>query len=281
MTGFGQGRALAPGFQVEVILRTLNGRFLDIRVRGLGEFPLLAHRVEEKLRASFTRGTLETTVRLTPLPGEGQKKLDLELAKVYWADLQVLGAALGLTEKPNLSHLLALGIFQEPKAAEESLWPALEEALGQALAEAEASQAREGGSLRQAFLREKNALAEGLAQAEISAREDQARAQEQLRARVQELAEVDPGRLSAELTLLLCHNDVREELDRMRAHLSRLEELLSQPGPVGKELEFLAQEMGREAGTLAAKAHSPELSQIALALRLSAERLREQARNVE
>lgn len=281
MTGFGQGQALAPEFQVEVTLRTLNGRFLDIRVRGLGEFPLLTHRVEEKLRAAFTRGTLEATVRLTTLPGQGRKKLDLELAKAYWADLQALGKALGLAQKPNLSDLLALGIFQEPKAEEELLWPAVEEALSQALAETEASRAREGEALRQILTREKNALVERLAQAEILAKEDQAQAQKQLRARVEELAGVDPMRLSAEMAILLSRNDVREELDRLRAHVSRLEELLSHPGPVGKELEFLAQELGREAGALAAKAHGPELSQLALELRLSAERLREQARNVE
>ncbi len=281
MTGFGQGRALAPGYQVEVALRTFNGRFLEIRVRGLGDFPLLAYRAEEKLRTAFARGSLEASVRLTPLPEAGRKKLDGELAKAYWADLQALRAALGVEEKPGLTHLLALGIFQESRPAEEALWPAMEEALNQAVAEALAERAGEGEVLRQVLLREKEGLAELLARAERAAQEDRERAEERLRTRAQELAGMDPARLGAELALLLARNDVQEELDRLQAHLNRLGELFTQEGTVGKELEFLAQEMGREAGTLAAKAYGAELGQIALELRLAAERLREQARNVE
>ena len=91
----------------------------------------------------------------------------------------------------------------------------------------------------------------------------------------------DSGTHKKELALWAERADVTEELDRLEAHLGRLEELLSADGPVGRELEFLAQELGREAGTLAAKARSVPLGQTALAIRLAADRIREQARNVE
>jgi Uncharacterized stress-induced protein len=281
MTGFGRGQAQAHGFQVEVDLRTLNGRFLEIRVRGLSDCPLILHLVEEKLRTSFYRGTVEATFRLTPIPEIGEKKVDLDLAKKYLADLRALRCALNVEEKPGLSHLLALGVFREIRPEEEFLWPAVEEALAGAIAQVQAERAREGEALREALARELQALHELLTKAEILAEKDQKIAAERLRAKAKELETLDPGRLSAEIALLLGRIDVREELDRLQAHAQRWGELLSQDGSVGKELEFLAQEIAREAGTLAAKAYGPELASVALEMRLVAERLREQARNVE
>jgi uncharacterized protein (TIGR00255 family) len=281
MTGFGQGQAVAQGVRVEVVLRTLNARFLEIRVRGLGDYPLLSHRVEEKLRSSFVRGTVEASFRLTPLPEGDGKKVDVERAKKYLAELRALRCALGVEEKPGLSHLLALGVFQETRPAEELLWPAVAESLHQAISAAHGERAREGEALRQVLLREHRALLELLAKAEALAAEDKRNAAERLRTRAQELETLDPARLNAEIALHLARMDVREELDRLGAYVRRLAALLSQDGAVGKELEFVAQEMAREAGTLAAKAYGPELAQVALELRLSAERLREQARNIE
>jgi uncharacterized protein (TIGR00255 family) len=281
MTGFGRGQAQAHGFQVEVDLRTLNGRFLEIRVRGLSDCPLILHLVEEKLRTSFYRGTVEATFRLTPLPEIGEKKVDLDLAKKYLADLRALRCALNVEEKPGLSHLLALGVFREIRPEEEFLWPAVEEALAGAIAQVQAERAREGEALREALARELQALRELLTKAENLAEKDQKIAAERLRAKAKELETLDPGRLSAEIALLLGRIDVREELDRLQAHAQRWGELLSQDGSVGKELEFLAQEIAREAGTLAAKAYGPDLASVALEMRLVAERLREQARNVE
>ncbi len=281
MTGFGRGRAQGGGFQVEVDLRTLNGRFLEVRVRGLSDFPLLLYRAEEKLRAAFSRGTVEATVRLIPSPQGGGKILNVELAKRYFAELWALRSAICVEEKPALSHLLTLGVFQEARPDEEALWPAVEEALSQAIGAAQAERAREGQALYQALSREKDALFELLAKAENLAKKDQNLAAERLRARAKELGMVDEGRLYAEIALLLGRSDVQEELDRLYAHARRLEELLSRDGSVGKDLEFLAQEIAREAGALAAKAYGPELAQVALEMRLAAERLREQARNVE
>ena len=266
---------------MEVELRTLNGRFLEVRVKGLSDYPALLFRAEEKLRSAFHRGTVEATIRLTPLPGAAEKSADLELARKYLADLRVLQAELGLEEKPGLSHLLALGVFQEKRLAEEHLWPALESALSQAIEEAQAGRAREGQALREALLSECGEVKRLLEKAEELAQEDQKIAEERLRKRLSELASLDPARVNPEISAFLARCDVREELDRLHAHTTRFLELLALDGPGGKELEFLAQEMAREAGTLAAKAYGPKLAELALRLRLGAERLREQARNVE
>ncbi|MCS7216273.1 MAG: DUF1732 domain-containing protein [Candidatus Bipolaricaulota bacterium] len=281
MTGFGRGQAQGPGFRVEVDLRSLNGRFLEVRVRGLADFPGLAHRAEERLRQAFARGTLEATVRLVPLPGFAPKVLDAALAQALYAELSRLSAALGLEERPALAHLLALNVFRDRVLEEEEVWPVLAEALDQAIAAVRAAREAEGARLREALLREAQNLQGLVTRAEVLAQEELASLRARLEERVRGLAGVDEARLAAEVALLAERSDVREELDRLRAHVARLFPLLESGDPVGKELEFLAQEIGREAGTLGAKARGPALAEVALALKLGAERVREQARNVE
>ncbi|MCX7750034.1 MAG: YicC family protein [Candidatus Bipolaricaulota bacterium] len=279
MTGFGRGRAVRDGYTVQADLRSLNGRFLEVRVRGLSEYPLLAQQCEDRLRAAFRRGTLELHVRLEE---ERPRRLALEAARAYFEDLSRLREELGLPEGPTLDHLLAVGVFEEAAPDEEALWPALEEALAGAVGEVAAARLREGEALRDALHRELAALEQALADAERLAPEALADARARIEGRLSELGvEADPARIAAELVLWAERSDVREELDRLRAHLRRFRDLLDADEPVGRELEFLAQEVGREAGTLAAKARSAALSQVALALRLGVERIREQARNVE
>lgn len=279
MTGFGRGRAARNGYTVQADLRSLNNRFLEVRVRGLGDYPLLLQRCEERLREAFARGTLELHVHLE---GERPRRLALDAARQYLRDLLELRDALALDAPPTLDHLLALGVFEEQAPDEEALWPVVEEALVGAVGEVIAARRREGEALREALARELAALEGALAEAERLAPEALADARARIEARLAELgAEADPGRIAAELVLWAERGDVREELDRLRAHALRFRELLDGDEAVGRELEFLAQEMGREAGTLAAKARSAALAQVALALRLGVERIREQARNVE
>ncbi len=281
MTGFGVGQAQGPGFRVEVHLRSLNSRFLEVRARGLSDFPRLAHLLEEKLRQSFSRGTLEATVRLTLEPGGAPKVLDLALAKAFYAELCRLVEELGLEEKPELEHLLELPVFQERVLQEEEIWPILEEAVHQAIRAVHACREEEGKKLKEALAQEVQNLQALVARAEGLAREELASLRERLEAWVRGLSGVDEARLAAEVALLAERSDVQEELERSRAHVARLSQLLESTEPVGKEVEFLAQELGREATTLGAKARGPALAEVALALKLGAERVREQARNVE
>jgi len=282
MTGFGRGRARAEGFLVQADLRTVNHRFLEVRVRGLSELPGLVHRCEERLREAFTRGALELAVRWELCGEVRPRQLNLEAARRLMADLSRLRKELAIEEDPGLSHLISLGAFQEILPEEEVLWPALSEALDQAIAGVMAAREAEGERLAQVLAREAGILEELLDQARREAEASLEKAAARLRARLEGLdIEVDPGRLEQELVLWAERADVTEELDRLWSHVKRLRQLLREQEPVGRELEFLAQEMGREAGTLSAKARSAPLGQTALAIRLAAERVREQARNVE
>lgn len=280
MTGFGRARATRGDHAVDITLRSLNARSLEVRVRGLADLPLLAQRCEDRLRAAFSRGSLDLSVRL-----EGAlapKGLSLDAARKYLQDLHRLREELGLPDPPTLGHLLSLGVFTEERPEEEELWPVVEEALEGAIAEVAAARAREGGALREALARETDALRAGLEEAARLAPLALAGARARIEARLDELrAQADPARLETELVLWAERSDVQEELDRLETHLARLQALLDTDGPVGRELEFLSQEMAREAGTLSAKARSADLAQAAVAIRLAVDRIREQARNVE
>ena len=282
MTGFGRGQAQEAGYTVQADLRSVNHRYLEVRVRGLSELPALAQRCEAKLRGAFSRGVIELTVRWE-LAGEVRpRRLVLPAARRLMAELGELKAELGITEKVTISHLIELGAFQEEPPQEEGMWPALDRALEEAISQLAAARETEGARLREVLGREAKTLTGLIDRAREEAPLALAQAEARLRARIAQLElEAEPGRLEQELALWAERADVTEELDRLTAHVARLEELLDEASAVGRELEFLAQELGREASTLAAKARSVPLGQTALAIRLCADRIREQARNVE
>ncbi len=280
MTGFGRARAAIGQHAVQVDLRSLNHRFLEARVRGLAEFPLLAQRCEERLREAFVRGSLDLYVRWEA--GNRPKRLGLDSAQQYLRDLTQLQRELGLPDPPSLAHLLTLGVFAEAAPEEEDVGPILEQALTEAMGAVVAAREKEGASLRAALAREADQLRAAVAEAERLAPHALDDARARIASRIEELkVEADPVRIATELVLWAERSDVQEELDRLTSHLGRFTELLGAVVPVGRELDFLAQEMGREAGTLSAKARSADLAQVAGMIRLTVDRIREQARNVE
>ncbi len=280
MTGFGRGRARGEKVYVQVDLRSLNHRFLEVRVRGLGDLPLLAARCEEALKGRFGRGTIEATVSLDFLGFPRPKYINREAAKGLWEELQRLSRELG-APPPSLEALLGLGVVQEGTPDEEALWPVISEALEEAMAALERAREEEGRRLREALLREADTLEELLRKAEDEVPLSLERLKEKLRESLVKLGQLDEARIALEVSIWAERADVREELDRLWAHLGRLRDLLGKEEVVGREMEFLSQEIGREANTLAAKSRGVPLGEISLELRLCAERIREQARNVE
>lgn len=280
MTGFGRGSASEGPWTVEARLKAINHRYLELRVRGLEEREELELGARRLLEEAFTRGRIELLIALERV-GEGVT-FDIEAARRYYQGLQELCGELGLEGGIRVNELIALGALR-PEEPEEELWPLLERAIEEAIAQALAMRAGEGERLRREL--------EGhLAKLEESVREVEARApqvklyhKERLRQRAEELLEfeLDEVRLEEEAVLLAERADITEELARLRSHLAAAREAIAGDEPAGKVLDFLAQEMFRETNTISAKARDQEILQRTVAMRAEIERFREQVRNIE
>jgi len=282
MTGYGTGSAQLDGWRAEVTLRTLNHRYLSLHVRTLHD-PLLEQRVEEAVKRAFTRGEIEVTVTLTRDPLQaGGVEFDREVLRAYADELRRISDEFGLPP-PRLSDLIALGVLSP--AGEESgpsAWPALAAALTQAIHGAQAARAREGELLHEELSRILGELSSLISQVRELIPASLLKLRDRLQERVRALgAEVDPDRLEMEIALLAERADVREEITRLEAHLTRVRELLEKETPVGKELGFLSQELLREANTLGAKARDLEISGLVVSMKVAIDRFREQVQNVE
>jgi len=288
MTGFARAEGEAAGISWVWELKSVNGRSLDLRLR----LPPGHDGLEATLRAGLSgrvrRGSISaslTVARLAPPTIRiNREMLGRVLALVGELAAEVEAAP------PRLDGLIGLrGIIEtvedEPDDVVEARRTALLEGWGLALERLSAARGEEGARLGGVLSTQLAELAALVAAASASA----AAQPEALRARLlQSLAALDglaPGmssdRVAQELALLVSRGDVREELDRLRAHIAQASELLAKGGAVGRQLDFLCQELNREANTLCSKSSDIELTRIGLSLKLAVEQFREQVQNLE
>lgn len=283
MTGFGTGTATAEGWRADVTIRTVNHRYLSVRVRAPHDQPQLMTCLEETARKAFSRGEIGVWIVLTR-DREGQKPdlFDRGTIKEYVQELRSIAQDLALTPPPALADLIQLGAFQAAKPLDEDPWPLVEPALGQAIEATLTTRAKEGARLAEELAQILNRLSCLVMQV----KERVPIVTEELRARLREKVAnlniaVDPGRLEMEIALLAERFDVQEEVIRLEAHLHRTGELLQTDGPIGKELDFFCQELLREVNTLGAKSRDLAISSLVVDMKVAIERFKEQVQNVE
>ncbi|HSS71913.1 MAG TPA: YicC/YloC family endoribonuclease [Casimicrobiaceae bacterium] len=284
MTGFAAVAAELPGCSLAVELRSVNHRYLDLQLRLPDELRGLEAAVRELLAAELKRGKVDCRISLNhALPGATTLAVNAErVAQLRDATAEVVRHA------PNASPLSVAeilgwpGVLTEPSLAPEALAAQALALVRQALAELGASRAREGAKLK-AMLEERCSGIE--AQLERVAPRVPAIHDayvEKLGARLRE-AGLDPDaeRLKQELALFATKVDVAEEVSRLTTHVAEVRRVLGEGGSSGKRLDFLMQELNREANTLGSKSVDAELSHAALELKVLIEQMREQVQNVE
>jgi uncharacterized protein (TIGR00255 family) len=291
MTGFGRSEFQLDQARFEVELRSVNHRHLDLRVK----LPrLLSGRdslIKGRVQARLGRGKVDCTVSLAgaeQLPG--LLLVDTEVANQYVDAARNLGAEHGIPGELDASTLLGMpGVvrFVEHEIEAERLEASLIEAVDRALDALEAMRLEEGEALAQAFevrlqvvdglLDSFESRAEQVVQA---ARERLRKRSEQIR---QETGLVDDARLYQEIVIAADRLDITEELVRLRSHVAQFRTILADASsePVGRRLEFLMQELGREANTVGSKANDADLAQQVVDLKTELERIREQVQNIE
>ncbi len=288
MTGFGRAESAGGGRVFTVEVQSVNHRFLEVRCRLPKRLGGLEPRIQQAIQQRFARGHFEAVVLDKDLDGRSRTlKVDVPLAVQYVDALRTLQQTLGLPGEVTLEMLTGqrdlVSVEESPESLDES-WEALRPALAGALDALAEMRRREGAALVAALekhLDEVEAILAGIVQRAPDLTRSQ---RDRLRERVADLLDgrpLDPGRLEQEVALLAERGDVAEECDRLRSHLAQFRTTLKQSGPQGRRLDFLLQEMHREANTIGSKSADAALAHEVVGLKTSIERLREQVQNLE
>lgn len=289
MTGYGRNGTGEGGDHFSIEVRSLNNRYLDVQVKTPRGLSMLEPRVKKSVQERFSRGRFDVFISRDN-GGERNVKpvLDEALAGQYIGLLRDLKARFGLSGDVDLALVAGLQdliTVSEAKEDPEALWSILTKGLSQALDELDRMRAEEGAALVRDIagrLETMDALIQAIrSQAPATVENARKRMGETLARLLHE--QPDPVRLAQEIAILAERTDVTEELTRLGSHMAQFRSLLADPGreAVGRKLDFLIQEIGREVNTIASKAMDARISQDAVSLKAELEKIREQVQNIE
>lgn len=288
MTGYGRGEQVHTGTRVVIELRSVNRRQAEVSLRLPSELESLEGRIRDELLKSVARGRVEARVFLELPPEASGSRINAPLAAAYARELTDLSTHLGLAGGVTLDALLRCPGVLQTSAGEsdpEVLWKTVEPALRQALDAFNAMREREGGALatdlsaRVAELRLAVTRIRGQASGVIQRYRDQMLQRIRL-AGVDGIAP-DDERVLKEVVLFADRSDINEELTRLDSHFVQFDDSLRSREPLGRKLDFLAQEINREVNTIGSKANDAAIATDVVLLKTELERFREQAQNVE
>lgn len=293
MTGYAQARAVENGRSLRITIRSVNHRFLDLHLHMPDGFEPLEPRIRQLIRERIRRGHLDVTVHYE-LAGPSAVGVNQEVAAAYLQAANALRKQFGLQSEPNVASIMRLpGVIGAASASLEGELERLEKVVSRCMIESldklDRMRGDEANHLRQDMSsRLKNIAAMASSVSGLAERARPAFAK-RLETRLKELlgeAQLDPARLAQEAAIAAERSDVSEELARLRSHVQQFEALLATSSDVGKKLDFLLQEMQREANTLLSKtpgneAEGLEITRLALEIKSEIEKIREQVQNIE
>ncbi len=288
MTGFGTGEITSATGRLIVEVRSVNHRFCEIAVRIPRDLAVLEDRIRSLAQASVLRGRVEVAI-IRENQGKRPRtvKTDLDLATAYVSALNDLKRALSLSGTLDLAGLINLPDLiriEEEKEDPEAFWPAVAGGVKAALDRLIAMRETEGARLAADLLGRLERLGSDIAGVEARAPEVVLEYHARLSRRVKELAgtvPVDAAKLATEVAVFADRSDITEEVTRFRSHLAQFQATLTSDGAVGRKLEFIIQELGRETNTIGSKANDLEITRRVISMKSELESLREQLQNVE
>lgn len=290
MTGYGRGECAQDGSKITVELSSVNRKQSEISLVLPRELEVLEAQIRDVLNRSIARGRLTVRVTLHAANGQTSSKvrLNIPLAKAYVKELTRLSKDLKLSGPISLDLLArAPGVFETDNeiADAEDFWPAVEKALDKALGTLLKMREREGAHLAKDLSHRIDIMRKSTVLIQKQAPEVQKRYREQLIQRIKsagvEAPEVEDERLVKEVVYFADRSDISEELTRLQSHFQQYNDCLTSKEPVGRTLDFLAQEMNREINTIGSKANDSIISRAVVTLKAELEKFREQAQNVE
>ena len=288
MTGFGAGRGEAGGEAISVELRSVNGKFCEVKPRLPRELSALEPELIKIIKARVSRGVIEAFVRRETGDARGSlPRADLALAAASAKAFRELKDSLGLAGEPTVQDLAALeGVISLGEAAPdlEGVSSALQAALEAGIEALDQMRRREGEALARDLFARLDAIEKGAREVARLAPDQINAVRERLSARIAELTRgvpLDSARLAQEVALFADRTDVSEELTRLASHLAQARALIASQAPAGRKLEFLVQELNREINTIGSKSQHAGIASTVVELKAELERIREQVQNVE
>jgi uncharacterized protein (TIGR00255 family) len=289
MTGYGRGSADGEHFAVSVDLKTVNNRFLDVHLRLSGELSALEPVIKRQISSRLSRGRVDVTVNFERT-AQTAYELNRPLISGYVDALRDMQKEFNIGGELDINVLARLpGALQPARdALGDDVAAGIEKAVAEGLDQLERMRAEEGETLRRemaeridkidALVPTIESAAAGLVDAYRSRLQKRIG---ELLSRNGQLVEIDPARLAQEVAYLSDRSDVSEEMVRLRSHLAQFREALNSSGETGKMLDFLLQELNREANTTLSKSTDLPIKEAALAIKAEVEKIREQVQNVE
>jgi uncharacterized protein (TIGR00255 family) len=291
MTGFGRGRCVVGGRGYVVEIRSVNHRFLELKSRLPWSDPLIEQQLGAAVRQRLSRGAVTVLVRDEGgATGSVEVRVDVELARAFAAALSQLAAACDVAERPSLALLAAQpGVLTvgSDESDPEKVWAQLVPGVVLALEDLSVARAREGASLGADLAARSQRLRQVVAELGRLAADAPSESRRRLEERLRKLlapgdaVHIDPQRLAQEVALLADRTDITEEITRFNTHLDEVDRLLSSGEPAGRRLDFLAQELNREANTMGSKSQRSDIATRVIEAKAELERLREQVQNLE
>jgi len=282
MTAYSQAAVDTELGELSCELRSVNHRYLEVAPRMPEELRVHESALREAIAARLARGRVDVFVRL-----KDSEATDLEPNTEMAANLQSLLAQMQ-EQVPNMQPIRAIdilrwpGVLQAKKADLDAMKASLMSLLDQALDGMVESRATEGAKMAGLITQRLAAMAQVIKDVEAFLPEIIAGYRARLEEKLAEIKEqLDPSRLEQEMVIFLQKTDVAEELDRLNVHIEEVAAVLAKPEPAGRRLDFLMQELNREANTLGSKAHDPRLTKASVDLKVLIEQMREQVQNIE
>jgi uncharacterized protein (TIGR00255 family) len=289
MTGFGRGQVSGENFSVSVEIKTVNNRFLDLNLRLSPELQTLEADLKRLINTRLSRGRIDVNLQYERTE-ELVYELNRPLISGYLAAMKTMQEEFSLSGEPDLNVIARLPNALQPKKEDlsEEFSNAVKTALENALDELEQMREAEGDALKtELFFRLseiENHLPQIEAESETVAEEYRQRLTKKLNdflSKSETQIEIDQARLAQEVAYLADRSDISEEIMRLRSHIEHFRAIAEDEKDVGKRLDFLTQELNREANTIASKTNNLVVKESALAIKSEIEKIREQVQNVE
>ena len=286
MTGFGQAEGTTPSGSYRVEIRSVNNRYFELQLRIPKVFASLEPRVKQTVSAQVSRGSVSLFISSTTDQAPAKLGWDKEKVDSYIRIFKEVKAAYGLSGELSFSDLVGFSDFIKTESVDfndETLWQHLSPIIEKCIADFQKSREAEAKFLSADLKKMVKSMLADVKKIEKRAPLRLKEYSAALTARIEQLIKnpPDPGRIATEVAVMADRMDIAEEITRLKAHLEKFVETLESDEQVGKRMNFILQEMNREANTIGSKANDLEISHLSVSLKENIEKIREQIQNIE